>query len=334
MRRVSAGDHRASGGLAGPDNLEETGEIPVLPGPDGPTPEDTGDGRGRRTTTEVLVITGMSGAGRSTVANALEDLGWYVVDNLPPQMLGALAGLAARARRALPRVAVVVDVRGQEFFAEVQAALGDLRAQGVVLRVLFLEASDEALVRRFESVRRPHPLQGDGRILDGIRRERELVAALRGGADVLVDTSALNVHQLGARIMEIFAEERQARLRLTVMSFGFKYGIPVDADHVADVRFLPNPYWEPSLRSLTGKDAPVRDFVLAQDGAQEWLERYVSALEPVLAGYRREHRGFVTIAVGCTGGKHRSVALGERLAARLAGADVETRAVHRDLGRE
>lgn len=284
--------------------------------------------------TEVLVVTGMSGAGRSTVADRLEDLGWYVVDNLPPQMLAALAGVAARARKGLPRVAVVLDVRGQEFFPEVQSALGELRDRGVVVRVLFLEASDEALVRRFESVRRPHPLQGEGRILDGIRAERELVAALRGGADLLVDTSVLNVHELGARVGEVFGEAGRPRLRLTVMSFGFKYGIPVDADHVTDVRFLPNPYWDPSLRRSTGRDAPVRDFVLRQEGALEWLERYAASLEPVVAGYRREHRGFATVAVGCTGGKHRSVALSEQLAQRLSGADVRARVVHRDLGRE
>nr|WP_298991130.1 RNase adapter RapZ [uncultured Pseudokineococcus sp.] len=289
---------------------------------------------GSEGSTEVLVVTGMSGAGRSTVADRLEDLGWYVVDNLPPQMLSALAGLAARARRGLPRVAVVLDVRGQEFFPEVQSALEELRDRGIVVRVLFLEASDEALVRRFESVRRPHPLQGEGRILDGIRAERDLVAALRGGADLLVDTSSLNVHELGARVGDVFGEAGRPRLRVTVMSFGFKYGIPVDADHVADVRFLPNPYWEPSLRAQTGRDEGVRDFVLRQEGAEEWLDRYVAALEPVVAGYRREHRGFVTVAVGCTGGKHRSVALSEQLARRLSGADVRARVVHRDLGRE
>ncbi len=318
-----------------PEGISVTGPLPSRPpaaedGGPADAPEDGATGRG----TEVLVITGMSGAGRSTVADRLEDVGWYVVDNLPPQMLSALAGVASRARRALPRVAVVLDVRGQEFFPEVQTALGELREQGVVVRVLFLDASDEALVRRFESVRRPHPLQADGRILDGIRRERELVAALRGGADLLVDTSELNVHQLGARVTDSFGEEGRPRLRLTVMSFGFKYGIPVDADHVVDVRFLPNPYWDPALRGHTGQEAVVRDFVLQQDGALEWLDRYAAALEPVVAGYRREHRGFATVAVGCTGGKHRSVALSEQLARRLRGDDVAARVVHRDLGRE
>lgn len=326
------GDGRgAPGGGArrdGPaEDAAEDGAPPAAPGEGSPPAAHEGG-------TEVLVVTGMSGAGRSTVADRLEDLGWYVVDNLPPQMLSALAGLAARARRGLPRVAVVLDVRGQEFFPEVQTALEELRYRGVVVRVLFLEASDEALVRRFESVRRPHPLQGEGRILDGIRAERDLVAALRGGADLLVDTSALNVHELGARVGDVFGEAGRPRLRVTVMSFGFKYGIPVDADHVVDVRFLPNPYWEPSLRAQTGRDEGVRDFVLRQEGAQEWLDRYVAALEPVVAGYRREHRGFATVAVGCTGGKHRSVALSEQLARRLSGADVRARVVHRDLGRE
>nr|WP_299036503.1 RNase adapter RapZ [uncultured Pseudokineococcus sp.] len=334
--RSSADAGPAAGSAGGPG----AGQVPVPaagPAPGDDPVEETGEGPppgARGGSTEVVVITGMSGAGRSTVADRLEDLGWYVVDNLPPQMLGALAGLAARARRGLPRVAVVLDVRGQEFFPEVQSALGELRDRGVVVRVLFLEASDEALVRRFESVRRPHPLQADGRILDGIRRERELVAALRGGADVLVDTSVLNVHELGARVGELFGDSARPRLRLTVMSFGFKYGIPVDADHVTDVRFLPNPYWDPSLRASTGRDDLVRDFVLRQEGALEWLERYAASLEPVVAGYRREHRGFATVAVGCTGGKHRSVALSEQLAQRLSGADVRARVVHRDLGRE
>lgn len=283
---------------------------------------------------ELLIVTGMSGAGRSTTADVLEDLGWYVVDNLPPQMLAPLAVLASKAGGALPRLAVVVDVRGRSFFTDLQDALAGLRDRGMLLRILFLEASDEALVRRFESVRRPHPLQGDGRVLDGIARERELVGDLRGTADLVIDSSDLNVHQLSAKVTEAFLDAQHSALRLTVVSFGFKYGLPVDADHVVDVRFLPNPYWEADLRPLTGQDSRVSDYVLAQTGAQEFVERYVHALEPVLAGYQRENRPYVTIAVGCTGGKHRSVVVVEELARRLRGPGVTTRAVHRDLGRE
>ncbi len=283
---------------------------------------------------EVLVVTGMSGAGRSTTADVLEDLGWYVVDNLPPTMLGPLATLAAHASDALPKVAVVVDVRGGSFFTDLRDALAGLRESGVRTRVVYLDASDASLVRRFESVRRPHPLQGQDRILDGIERERALVGDLRGSADVVIDSSDLNVHQLAAKIIELFSEDGPATLRLTVMSFGFKYGLPVDSDHVVDVRFLPNPYWVPSLRASTGRDEPVRDYVLGQPGATDFVERYVHALEPVIEGYRRENRPFVTIAVGCTGGKHRSVAITEELTQRLRALGVRSSAVHRDLGRE
>ena len=283
---------------------------------------------------EVLIITGMSGAGRSTTSAVLEDLGWYVVDNLPPQMLAPLALLAAKAAGNVPKLAVVVDVRGRSFFTDLTDSLADLRRRGIKMRVLFLDASDEALVRRFESVRRPHPLQEDGRILDGIAREREVVGDLLGTADVVIDTSEFNVHQLSAKVVETFADAERVGLRVTVMSFGFKYGLPVDSDHVVDVRFLPNPHWIPDLRPYTGKDAPVREYVLGQPGACDFVERYVHMLEPVMAGYRRENRHYVTIAIGCTGGKHRSVALSEEIAHRLKQGGVRANNVHRDLGRE
>ncbi|PPK96117.1 UPF0042 nucleotide-binding protein [Kineococcus xinjiangensis] len=283
---------------------------------------------------ELLIITGMSGAGRSTAAKALEDLGWYVVDNLPPQMLEPLAELAARAGLSVPRIAVVVDVRGRSFFLELQGALAMLDTRHVSPRIVFLDSSDDVLVRRFESVRRPHPLQGDGRIVDGIAHERELTSDLRARADVVFDTSALNVHQLGAKVAALFEGDRPEELRVTVMSFGFKYGTPSDAEHVADVRFLPNPHWVPELRPLTGRDAPVSEYVLDQEGALPFLQRYAEALQPVLQGYRRENKRFATVALGCTGGKHRSVALAEELGARLSGAGVPVRVLHRDLGRE
>jgi UPF0042 nucleotide-binding protein len=286
------------------------------------------------TVPEVLIITGMSGAGRSTAADVLEDLGWYVVDNLPPQMLAPLALLATKAAGNVPKLAVVVDVRGRSFFTDLTESLTGLRQRGIRLRVLFLDASDEALVRRFESVRRPHPLQMDGRILDGISRERELLGDLLATADVVMDTSDLNVHQLGAKVVETFGQEARVGLRVTVMSFGFKYGIPVDSDHVVDVRFLPNPHWIPELRPYTGKDEAVSSYVLGQAGARDFVDRYVSTLEPVMAGYRRENRHYVTIAIGCTGGKHRSVALTEEITRLLQQSGVPAHAVHRDLGRE
>jgi UPF0042 nucleotide-binding protein len=283
---------------------------------------------------EVLIVTGMSGAGRSTVANALEDLDWYVVDNLPPQMLRPLIELAGRAGSTLPRIAAVVDVRGRNFFADLQDMVQSLR-DGTQVRVLFLEATDAALVRRFEAVRRPHPLQGGGTILDGITAERARLREIRESADMIVDTSDLNIHQLATNITDTFAAEGHAGVQVTVMSFGFKYGLPTDADLVADARFLPNPFWIPELRPLTGQDATVRDYVLGQPGASEFIEAYVAALTPVLAGYQRENKRHATIAIGCTGGKHRSVAIAEELVARLQSLPgVAVSSKHRDLGRE
>jgi UPF0042 nucleotide-binding protein len=283
---------------------------------------------------EVLVVTGMSGAGRSTVGNALEDLDWYVVDNLPPQMLRPLLDITGLAAGVLPRVAAVVDVRGRGLFEDLPDVMDALR-KGRQVRLMFLDASDEVLVRRFEAVRRPHPLQGEGTILDGIHRERRRLAPIRESADLIIDTSAYNIHQLATTVSELFLEESSARHAITVQSFGFKYGVPPDADLVADMRFLPNPFWNEDLRHLTGQDELVRDFVLAQEGATEFLDAYALALAPVLAGYQRENKRHSTVAVGCTGGKHRSVAMAEQLAARLSSVPgVAVRVKHRDLGRE
>ncbi|MEV1129525.1 RNase adapter RapZ [Agromyces sp. NPDC049794] len=283
---------------------------------------------------EVLIVTGMSGAGRSTVGNALEDLGWYVVDNLPPQMLRPLVELVERAGASLPRIAAVVDVRGRDFFSELQDIIQALRT-GISVRVVFLDATDAVLVRRFESVRRPHPLQGNGTILDGIEAERTRLTELRESSDIVVDTSDLNIHQLATLITETFAEEGRAGLQVTILSFGFKYGLPADADLVADARFLPNPFWIPELRHLSGEDAAVSDYVLSRPGAREFIDAYATALEPVLAGYQRENKRHATIAVGCTGGKHRSVAIVRELAKRLdqmPGVVVNVK--DRDRGRE
>ncbi len=283
---------------------------------------------------EFSVITGMSGAGRSTAADALEDLGWYVVDNLPPSLLPRLAELGGRPGDPVSRIAVVVDVRSLAFFTDWTVALDELAAMGIARRTVFLEAADDVLVRRFEAVRRPHPLQGGGRILDGISAERELLGELRDGADVVIDTTALNVHQLATRIASTFSGEGVPGLRATVMSFGYKYGLPVDADLVVDCRFLPNPHWLPDLRPLTGRDESVRDYVLGQPGALPLVNGFADLLEIIATGYEREGKRYVTVAVGCTGGKHRSVAIAEALATRLSGDGMQTSVVHRDLGRE
>ncbi|MDI3241854.1 RNase adapter RapZ [Arthrobacter sp. AL08] len=284
---------------------------------------------------ELLVVTGMSGAGRSTAADALEDHGWYVVENLPPQMLGTLAEIVSHAPGSISKLAVVMDVRSKELFADIRSALRNLEASGVGFRVLFLDANDDVLVRRFEQGRRPHPLQAGGRILDGIAAERELLHELRTSADIVLDTSALNVHGLATAITELFSETGPVALRLNVMSFGFKYGLPVDANFVADARFIPNPHWVPALRPHTGLDEDVSDYVLKAQGVSDFVERYVLALEPVLDGYRRENKHYATIAVGCTGGKHRSVAVAVELSRRLAQYPrVTVTTTHRDLGRE
>ncbi|MGA5169418.1 MULTISPECIES: RNase adapter RapZ [Streptomyces] len=283
---------------------------------------------------ELVIISGMSGAGRSTAAKCLEDLGWFVVDNLPPELIPTMVELGARSQGNVARIAVVVDVRGRQFFESLRESLALLDAKQVTRRIVFLESSDEALVRRFESVRRPHPLQGDGRIVDGIAAERDLLRELRGDADLVIDTSSLNVHELRAKMDAQFASDEEPELRATVMSFGYKYGLPVDADLVVDCRFLPNPHWVPELRPYTGLNEEVSGYVFNQPGAKEFLDRYTELLQLVSTGYRREGKRYVTIAVGCTGGKHRSVAMSEKLAARLASEGVETVVVHRDMGRE
>jgi UPF0042 nucleotide-binding protein len=289
---------------------------------------------GGETVPELVIISGMSGAGRSTAAKCLEDLGWYVVDNLPPSLIPTMVDLGARSQGAVARIGAVVDVRGRSFFDDLLTSLEDLEKRGVRLRVVYLEASDEALVRRFESVRRPHPLQGDGRIVDGIAQERTLLRDLRGEADLVIDTSGLNVHELRAKLDAQFADDQEPQLRATVMSFGFKYGLPVDADLVVDCRFLPNPHWVPELRPFNGTDDEVARYVFDQPGAKEFLDQYAETLRIVTDGYRREGKRYMTLAVGCTGGKHRSVAMSERLAKRLVADGLETVLVHRDMGRE
>ena len=282
---------------------------------------------------DVILVTGMSGAGRSTATRALEDIGWFVVDNLPPTLMTNVVDYVA-VRTGSQKVAVVADVRGGQLFNELRESLSAIKTAGHDLRVLFLEAGDEALVRRYESSRRPHPLQRDDSLLGAVQRERKLLSDLRAAADIVIDTSNLNVHELRRSIEGSFGDDDHAKLRATIMSFGFKYGIPVDSDMVADLRFLPNPYWDPNLKDLTGLDAAVNDRVVSNPEAQDFLTKYAQIFELVSKGYVREGKRFVTIAMGCTGGKHRSVAMVENLSARLVKSGVEVRVVHRDLGRE
>ena len=282
---------------------------------------------------DMVVVTGMTGAGRSTAAKELEDLGFYVVDNLPPQMVAEVVRLVDESQGLRQPIAVVVDVRSGSFFASLQEVL----AQGATGRrttLLFLEANDDVLVRRQEAARRPHPLQEGGRLLDGLKRERVVLASLRGDADVVIDTSNLNVHQLTDKVADAFGTEQTTALKATVVSFGFKYGIPVDADLVADMRFLPNPYWVPELRHLSGRDSAVAEYVRMRPEAKEFVEQYVALIGTVVDGYVREGKRFMTVAIGCTGGKHRSVAMTEEIAGRLRDNGIDANPVHRDLGRE
>ncbi len=305
---------------------ESEGEGSIdLPGE--PVPETSG------TQGELVVVTGMTGAGRSTAAKELEDLGFFVVDNLPPALVPDVVKMVDEAHGPQRSIAVVVDVRSGDFFESLREVL----AKDTLPRrstLLYLEAVDDVLVRRQEAARRPHPLQGDGRLLDGLTREREVMASLRGDADHVIDTSGLNVHQLTRRIAELFGTVQTTSLKVNVVSFGFKYGIPVDADYMADMRFLPNPFWVPELRQHTGQDEPVAEYVKSRDGAATFLDQFVPLLIGVGEGYLREGKRFMTVAIGCTGGKHRSVAMSEEVAGRLRAGGVDARTRHRDLGRE
>jgi len=288
-------------------------------------------------TNELLLVTGMSGAGRSTIAHALEDIGWYVVDNLPPSMLPALVETALPSQTA---VAVVIDVRGRHFFSDLESSLEKIKHLGITTRILFVDSLDDVLVRRFESTRRPHPLQGSDRISDGISREREALKDVRSLAEIIIDSSSLNVHQLTQRIADLLDPEQSSTLRVNILSFGYKYGVPVDADLVMDCRFIPNPHWIPELRPLTGLDRSVSQNVLSADNVSDFLNNYQALFHAVSRGFFHEGRKYLTLAVGCTGGKHRSVAIAEELKRRLDGMEIGegqkiiANTIHRDLGKE
>jgi len=281
---------------------------------------------------EVLIVTGMSGAGRSKAASTLQDQGWYVVDNMPPQMLHELVAMAGQG--GYLRIAAVIDVRGGAFFEDVESVIDRLRQDGVRVRVLFLESDDDTLVARFEEVRRPHPLQEDGTLLEGIREERQVLSDVRDRADVVIDTSPFSVHDFAERLIAEFGDSTPRGLQVNVLSFGFKHGIPGDAEFIADVRFLDNPHWVPELKPHTGLDTEVADFVLKSDGAEEFLQVYVEALKIALRGYRAHDKHFVSVAVGCTGGRHRSVAIAEAMGRQLQESGYDTRVRHRDTSPE
>lgn len=287
--------------------------------------------------TEILVISGMSGAGKSTIAHTLEDLGWYVVDNLPPALLENLIDLV---NVSMKRIAVVIDVRGRAFFNDLKQSLVHLADQGVSRKILFIDASDEVLVRRFETTRRPHPLQGADRILDGITKERQRLREVKDSADLVIDSSSLDIHQLEKKVNEYFIEDSNADLRVNILSFGYKYGIPIDADLVVDCRFIANPHWNPKLRPLTGLDKPVSDEILKSENVQDFLSKYQALFETMALGFITEGRRYLTLAIGCTGGKHRSVAITQELVSKLTIGSklskykIETKGLHRDLGRE
>ncbi len=291
-------------------------------------PDNTGPDQG-----DLVIVTGMTGAGRSTAAKELEDLGYFVVDNLPPELVGDVVRLVDEKQGVHQPVAAVVDVRAGVFFDSLRAQLAaEFPTRRTTL--LYLDADDSILVRRQEAARRPHPLQGAGRLLEGIAQERVVMAPLRGDAELVIDTTPLNVHQLKEKVAQAFGTPETVRLRITVVSFGFKYGVPVDADLMADMRFLPNPHWVPELRHRTGKDKDVAAYVRDRADAQEFLDRYVPVIETVGRGYLREGKRFMTVGIGCTGGKHRSVAMSEEIATRLRAAGLEAETTHRDLGRE
>lgn len=284
---------------------------------------------------EFTILTGLSGAGRSQAANVLEDLGFFVIDNLPPALISKVAELVRDPASSRNRYAFVVDVRSGEFVDELGAALRELRASGATTRIVFLDASDDVLVRRFEATRRKHPLGEHESVAEGIARERVLLEDLKGNADLVLDTSDLNVHELRDRLRELFAEDRaEPLIQMNIVSFGFKHGLPLDVDLLFDCRFLPNPHWVASLRPLRGTDQPVQSYVMGQEETQPFLDRLRDLLALVLPAYVREGKAYLSIGVGCTGGHHRSVVIAEELGKIVASLGYSARVRHRDVNRD
>jgi RNase adapter protein RapZ len=286
-------------------------------------------------TLDVTVVTGMSGAGRSAAADVLEDLGFFVIDNLPPALIPKVAELG-RGREGANRFALVVDTRAGEFLPDLESALAELRDSGARTRVLFLDAADDVLVRRFDATRRRHPVAESHRVSDSITRERELLEQIKGQADIVLDTSELNVHELRDRLRELFGEPNggPSGLQISIVSFGYKHGLPLDVDLVFDCRFLPNPHWIESLRPLPGTDAKVRRYVMKQEETQAFLEELGRMFSFLLPAYVREGKSYLSIGVGCTGGRHRSVVIAAEIARLLERLGFPARVHHRDLDRE
>ncbi|MEW6458821.1 MAG: RNase adapter RapZ [Bacillota bacterium] len=285
--------------------------------------------------TRLLIVTGLSGAGKTQAVRCLEDLGFFCVDNLPPKLIPKFAELCAQTTGKIERIALVVDIRGGEFFATVLDVLKDLKKQGLRYEILYLEASNETLVRRFKESRRPHPLSTSGEIVEGIEAERLALRELRGLAHKIIDTSNFSVVQLKQEIANLYGgNEDRERLAITAVSFGYKYGIPLDADLVIDVRFLPNPHYEPQLQPLTGLDEPVREYVFEAPTTSEFLSHLVNLFDFLIPQYIREGKTTLTLAIGCTGGKHRSVVLASWLGEQLRERKHRIVVRHRDLGRD
>ncbi|MDO4609410.1 RNase adapter RapZ [Corynebacterium sp.] len=283
----------------------------------------------------LVLITGMSGSGRNTAAQVLEEMGWYVADNLPPELIVRMVQLSFEGDSPVERLAIVTDVRSRAFAGSLGDVLDKLRDTGHRPLVMFLDADDDVLIARYDKVRRRHPLQEDGTLVDGLKRERVMLAGIKAAADIVVDTSRMSIHDLRRELERQFTDPETARQHVTVQSFGFKHGAPRDADMLLDVRFLPNPYWVPELRDRRGTDSDVSDFVLERPEATRFLDLIRQMVEVALPGYRREGKSFMTIAIGCTGGHHRSVAVAEALADHLrAVPGVVVDAVHRDIARD
>ncbi|AKE41287.1 P-loop ATPase protein family [Corynebacterium kutscheri] len=287
-----------------------------------------------RTDIPPVIITGLSGAGLSSAARVLEDMGWFVAQNMPPKMVLELVELCAQDNSPTNKVAVVVDVRSRDFAGNLEEVISQMSIRGLQPLVLYLDARDDVLIKRFDNLRRTHPLQGSGTLQVGINRERELMSAIKESADVVIDTSDLSIHDLRRVIVPNFANIANKLQHVTVQSFGFKHGSPRDTDILIDVRFLPNPFWVPELRPFRGVDKPVSDYVLNQTSAQEFLNNFETMFKDMRPGFQHEGKNFITVSVGCTGGHHRSVAIAEELGRRLSQVeDLDVTVSHRDIDR-